>query len=73
MIYIQPTYVKRLKQEKLKEIVTTQYSPGCLDLLNASFDITDWDLFIQDTTDVDELTDAVSEYIKFNVNSIMQK
>ena len=73
MIYMQPTYIRRLKQEKPKEIAITQYSPKYLDSLNASFDITDWDLFIQDAKDVDEHTDVVSEYIRFNADSIMPK
>ena len=73
MIYMQLTYFRKLKKENPKEIQSMQCSPDNLEILNASFDQTDWELFIHDAHDVDELTDIVTEYINFNINMLIPK
>ena len=70
---MQPTYVRKLKKEKPKEIYSSQFTADNLDLLNTSFELTDWDLFINSSKDIDELTDVVTEYMKFNINSVIPK
>ena len=73
MIYMEPTYVRKLKRAKPKEIEISELSDDNLDILNASFDHTNWEMFIEDASDIDELTDVVSEYIKFNIEMIIPK
>lgn len=71
MVYMQPTYVRKLKKQKPIEISKMQCSPDSLDVLNASFDLTDWDVFIDTSKDADELTDVITEYINFNIDMII--
>ena len=57
-----------------KEIETMQCSPDNLETLTASFDQRDWDLYIQDAMNIDELTDIVTEKkINFRMNRLIPK
>ena len=71
MIFMQPTYSRKLKSDKPKTTQIMQCSQKNLETLNASFDHTDWDLFVNSTTNVDELADVITEYIKFNTEMLI--
>jgi hypothetical protein len=60
MIHMQPIYKSKLKQVKPKTIMKTSLNSDSEEALNACFESTDWDLFIQDCkVDVNALTDVV--------------
>ena len=44
-----------------------------MERLNAIFDVTNWDVFVDNAKDVSELVDTISEYIKFNVDMLVPK
>ena len=71
MIHMQPIYRRKLAREKPEEKKKQQLTEQSLETLNASFDATDWDMFIDSAYDIDELVDTVTEYIKFNTNMIL--
>jgi hypothetical protein len=69
MIHMQPIYKSKLKQVKPKTIMKTSLNSDSEEALNACFESTDWDLFIQDCkVDVNALTDVVTSYILFCYN-----
>ena len=70
---MRPTYQRKLSQEKPKECETLQFTPDSLDNLNASFDQTDWNPFINSAKNIDDLVDVTTAYINFNVNTIIPK
>ena len=69
MILMRTSYRRKLSQEKPKECETLQFTPESLDNLNASFDQTDWNLFIDSAKNIDDLVDVTTAYINFNVNT----
>ena len=73
MILMRPTYWRKLSQEKPKECETLQFTSESLDNLNASFDQTVWNLFIDSAKNIDDLVDVTTAYINYNVNMIIPK
>ncbi len=71
MIYMQPTYQRRLTADKPQSKQIRQCTQESLETLNSSFDHTDWDLFVNSSADVDELADVITEYIRFNIEMII--
>ena len=71
MLYMQPLYRRSLARYKPTEKKIMQITDESLKALNASFDITDWDLFIGSADDIDDLVDTVTDYIKFNTEMIL--
>lgn len=66
MIHMIPSYRPKLKQIKPTVVTRTIISEASMDTLNACFDLTDWNVFIQDADgDVNVLTDLVTSYIEF--------
>ena len=70
---MQPTYRRKLQQVKPKELLITQYKHEELQDLNSCFEQTDWDMFIKNSADIDELTDTITSYIRFNSDMILTK
>jgi hypothetical protein len=54
-------------REKPRFITVQQWNTEGLDLLQASFDCTDWEVFITACDSIDELTETVSDYVSFCV------
>lgn len=71
MLHMQPTYTRKLKQQKPVEITKSIFTPDNIEILNSSFDQTDWNILIDTSSDVDELTDVVTEYLKFNIDMLI--
>ena len=71
MINMQPIYRRNLTHSKPQEKEITRLTEESLESLNASFDITDWDMFINNAEDIDDLVDTVTDYIKFNTQMIL--
>ena len=71
MVYAQPIYKRKLQQEKPHEIQVSQYTPEALNNLSACFDLTDWELFKETSSDINELTDVVTSCIHFNTQTII--
>ena len=46
-----------------KHFCLMQCSPDNIEILNASFYHTDWDIFVNTSSDADEWTDVVTAYI----------
>ena len=72
MIQMIPNYKPKLKQDKpkiIKKIITDDVS---IDKLNACFECTDWDMFIEDAAgNVNTLTEVTTSYIHFCTESIL--
>ena len=67
---MQPIYRRNLTRTKPTEKNIAQITDESLETLNASFDITDWDMFIESAENIDEL---VTDYINFNTALILQR
>ena len=66
MINMMPVYKSKLKQVKPKVITKISMDENAEQMLNACFELTDWELFITDSAgDVNALTDVVTSYITF--------
>jgi hypothetical protein len=66
MIRMTPTYKPKLKQNKPTVISKISMDDASIETLNACFDLTLWDLFIEECGgDVNVLTSLVTSYISF--------
>ena len=68
---MQPTYVRKLKQQKPTKCTKKQFTDDSIEELNSSFDHTDWNIFIEACDNPDEIVDTISEYINFNIDMII--
>ena len=73
MINMQPIYRRKLAKSKPQEKEIVCITDESMERLNASFDVTNWDVFVDNSKDVNELVDTISEYIKFNVDMLVPK
>ena len=71
MVHMQPIYRRKLTRTKPTEKNIAQITDESLETLNASFDITDWDMFVESAENIDELVDTVTDYINFNTALIL--
>jgi hypothetical protein len=72
IVYLLPTYVRKLKAQK--PITKTQvWSKESVEELNGCFACTDWGIFQESCSDLNELTDTINEYIKFCEDNIIPK
>ena len=54
-------------------ISVQQWTPDTIDLLQDCLDCTNWDMFIDSTSDLNELTDTITEYVNFCVDSCIPR
>lgn len=73
MLFMLPTYIRKLKRVEPRIIHSYQLSDENVDILNTCFDLTDWDIFVNNSQDIDELTDTVTEYLNFNFENLIPK
>ena len=59
MVHMQPMYRGNVTRSKPTEKTIAQITDESLETLNASFDKTDWDMFIESAENIDELVDTV--------------
>ena len=66
-----PKYRPIVKRQKPQKITIQQWDTIGLETLQASFECTDWDMFVTATESIDELTETVTGYVNFCVQSII--
>ena len=71
MVYLTPTYKQKLKTSKPIVKTVKCWSNDNKDLLRGCFDCTDWSVFCDTTTDLNEAVDTVNDYIKFCVDMLI--
>ena len=72
MVQLIPRYVQRSRQVKPVVKTIKVWSKESTDRLNACFDCTDWDVLTGEDNPLDEVTDVVSSYISFCVDSCVE-
>lgn len=65
MIHLLPSYRQQVKRERPQTRVIWQWDDDSTETLRGCFEATDWDVFFQDETDNDRLTDAITSYVQF--------
>ena len=65
MVSLVPVYKSRLKSSKAKKRTIKKWTEEASQTLNACFDCTDWDVFFESSSSLEEATEAVTEYINF--------
>ena len=68
VVSLVPNYIQKVKQSEPVTIKTLRWTETAVNKLKACFDITDWRVFRDTRTTLDEYTDTVSEYIRFCVD-----
>ena len=71
MVQLIPKYVQRSRQVKPVTRTVKVWTQASTDRLNACFDLTDWDMFLEEG-DLDQVTDVISSYINFCVESCLE-
>ena len=66
MIHMTPVYKRKLKTCPPSEKSITSQTENTFDMLNACFDTTDWHIFSENAVNINDLTEVVTDYIKFN-------
>ncbi|PIK34166.1 putative RNA-directed DNA polymerase from mobile element jockey-like [Apostichopus japonicus] len=74
LVNLVPRYRPKIQREKPRTIAVKQWNNASIDHLRAELDSTDWDIFVEASADVHELTQTISDYISFCVeNTIPSK
>ncbi|XP_071843761.1 uncharacterized protein [Apostichopus japonicus] len=68
LVILYPRYRPIVLRQKPAVITVQQWSQESLDQLQSTLDTTDWDMFIRSSSDIDELTDAITGYVNFCVD-----
>ena len=72
MVQLIPVYKQKLKQSKPVVKTAKVWNEESADRLNACFECTDWDVFLEYGSTLDETTDVISSYINFCVDTVLQ-
>ena len=73
LVLLSPKYRPIVQRQQPQTITIKQWDENSVDELQASFECTDWDIFIEANPELNGLTDAVGCYIHFCVECIPQK
>ncbi|ELU18162.1 hypothetical protein CAPTEDRAFT_218687 [Capitella teleta] len=73
MVHLLPTYVRKLKAQKPISKTNKVWSKESVEELNGCFAYTDWGIFKDSCSDLNELTDTITEYIKLCEDNIILK
>ena len=68
MVYLVPSYRQKLRTEKPVVKTVKQWTTTAVETLQGCFDCTDWNVFKDEATDLDEYTEIVCDYISFCEN-----
>ena len=70
MLLLLPKYRPIVQRQKPELITVKQWSPGatCIEDLQATLEFTDWNVFLEATHGIDELTQTVADYVNFCVD-----
>ncbi|KAG1663834.1 Patj [Nymphon striatum] len=69
LIHLIPKYRPLIQRERPKKIKVQLWNESTRQQLQGSLECTDWDMFVHSTGDIHELTDTVSAYIKFCIDT----
>ncbi|GFR74056.1 ReO_6 protein [Elysia marginata] len=73
MMQLTPKYGTVLKKSKVDKQVVSVWNAENTEMLQECFDCTDWTGFEDSCANIDELTDSITEYIKFCENVTIKK
>ncbi|ELT92939.1 hypothetical protein CAPTEDRAFT_215790 [Capitella teleta] len=73
MVHLLPTYVRKLKAQKHITKTIQVWSKESVEELNVCFACNDWGIFKDSCSDLNELTDIITEYIKFDEDNTLPK
>ena len=73
MLHALPTYVRKLKREKPCTKTIQVWNQEVEEELSGCFACTDWEMFVESCSDINELTDTVTEYIKFCEDNVVPR
>jgi hypothetical protein len=68
---MQPIYIRKLEHQKPVSLSVKSYDNNSLETLKTCFDVTDWEIFIDNSLHIDELTETVTDYINFCCDAIL--
>ena len=72
MVQLIPRYVQQSRKDKPVVKTVKVWSQDSVDRLNACFDCTDWDTFMDDNLSIDQVTEVISDYIAFCTDSCVE-
>ena len=72
MVYITPKYRRKLKANCPTEKTIASQPEKTFDMLNTCFDLTNWNVFTPNSENIEEITEIVNGYIKFNKERILE-
>ena len=70
-VFLLPTYRQLLKTQNVQTKSVKLWDPESLQRLQGCFDCTDWDMFFDNCDDPCVITDAITSYINFCVDSVI--
>ena len=65
LVNLLPKYRPLVQRQKPKTIAIQEWNDDSLKHLQGSLECTDWDMFIEAASSLDELTDTISAYVNF--------
>ena len=65
LVNMLPKYRPLVQRQKPKTIAIQEWNDDSLNQLQGSLECTDWDMFIEAASSLDELTDTISAYVNF--------
>ena len=65
MVHLLPLYKQKIKREKPQSKTVKIYSKEAVEALNACYDCTNWEVFIESSETLDEATEVISDYVNF--------
>ena len=71
-VHIVPIYKSLLKHAKCFEKHVKVWNEDIIARLQGCFDCTDWDVFRNSCSSLDELTDVVTSYVSFCVDTVQK-
>ena len=73
MLFMTPIYCPKLKKVKPTVINKKIFNENSIQKLNSCFDVTDWQMFIDDSRgDLDILTEVVTSYLQFCTETVVE-
>ena len=74
LVQLIPKYRPLVQREPIVTRTIKEWSADAVENLKGSLDCTDWDVFVDSASDINELTESVSGYVEFCVErAIPQK
>ena len=64
-------FKQRIKREKPKTKTVRVYNKDAIETLNACYDSTNWEVFLESSESLDEATEVISDYVNFCVDLVV--